>query len=233
MMHQDIHNCICRNTKKWRYTIHYVKPTAQLLFKIRFPKGGPTCRKQVVNPIRGRSGIIYWWVNLLYSTWWPEHAWWIYIQCVSVEVEKHVLKTSKNVVISVIYRPPNTDVRIFIDKMNILLDTIMKEHKLCYLLGDYNLIILNYDTHDTTAEFIDILYSHAILPLINRPTRVTQSSATAIDNIFTNDIDAIENGCHGILVTDISDHFPIFHIGNKEINSMASGEICLHSKFFI
>ena len=106
-----------------------------------------------------------------------------YIECVSVEVEKRVLKTSKNVVISMIYRPPNTDVRIFIDKMNILLDTIMKEHKLCNLLGDYNLNILNYDTHDTTAEFIDILYSHAILPLINRPTRVTQSSATAIDNI--------------------------------------------------
>ena len=34
--------------KKWRYTIHYVKPTAQLLFKSRFPKGGPTCRRQVV-----------------------------------------------------------------------------------------------------------------------------------------------------------------------------------------
>ena len=24
--------------QKWRYTIHYVKPTAQLLFKIDFPK---------------------------------------------------------------------------------------------------------------------------------------------------------------------------------------------------
>ena len=35
---------------KWRYTIHYVKPTAQLLFKSRFPKGGPTCMKQEVNP---------------------------------------------------------------------------------------------------------------------------------------------------------------------------------------
>ena len=33
--------------KKWRYTIHYVKPTAQLLFKNRFPKGGPTCRRQM------------------------------------------------------------------------------------------------------------------------------------------------------------------------------------------
>ena len=36
--------------KKWKYTIHYVKPTAQLLFKSRFPKGGPACRRQVVNP---------------------------------------------------------------------------------------------------------------------------------------------------------------------------------------
>ena len=36
--------------KKIRFIIHYVKPTAQLLFKIRFPKGGPTCRRQVVNP---------------------------------------------------------------------------------------------------------------------------------------------------------------------------------------
>ena len=36
--------------KKIRYIIHYVKPTAQLLFKIRFPKGGPTCRRQVVIP---------------------------------------------------------------------------------------------------------------------------------------------------------------------------------------
>ena len=50
MMYQDIYNCICQNTKKWRYTIQYVKPTAQLVFKNRFPKGGPTCRRQVVNP---------------------------------------------------------------------------------------------------------------------------------------------------------------------------------------
>ena len=32
--------------KKIAYIIHYVKPTAQLLLKIRFPKGGPTCRRQ-------------------------------------------------------------------------------------------------------------------------------------------------------------------------------------------
>ena len=37
-------------TQKMGYIIHYVKHTAQLLFKIRFPKGGPTYMRQVVNP---------------------------------------------------------------------------------------------------------------------------------------------------------------------------------------
>ena len=48
MMYQDIYNCICQNTKKWRFTIQYVKPTAQLVFKNRFPKGGPTCRRKLL-----------------------------------------------------------------------------------------------------------------------------------------------------------------------------------------
>ena len=51
MIYRVIHACICQNTKKiYIYAIHYVKPTAQLLFKNRFPKGGPTCRRQVVKP---------------------------------------------------------------------------------------------------------------------------------------------------------------------------------------
>ena len=41
-MYQDIYNCMCQNTKKIRFIIHYVKFTAQLLLEIRFPKGEPT-----------------------------------------------------------------------------------------------------------------------------------------------------------------------------------------------
>ena len=43
--------CICQNfKKKWRFIIHYVKPTSRLLFKSRFPKSGQIYRRQVVNP---------------------------------------------------------------------------------------------------------------------------------------------------------------------------------------
>ena len=39
MIYQNIYDSICQNTKKkWRYTIHYVKPTSQMLFKIDFQK---------------------------------------------------------------------------------------------------------------------------------------------------------------------------------------------------
>ena len=96
---------------------------------------------------------------------------------------------------------------------------ISKERKLCYFLGDFNLHILNYDLHSATVEFLDTLYAYVTLPLISRPTKITQSSATAIDNIFTNDANAFENGCHGILVTDISDHFPVFHISDSTIKN--------------
>ena len=41
--------------KKWRYTIHYVKPTAQLVFKNQFPKGEPTCRRQSTTPNVART----------------------------------------------------------------------------------------------------------------------------------------------------------------------------------
>ena len=59
---------------------------------------------------------------------------------------------------------------------------------------------------------MDILYSNEFLPLISRPTRISTNSATLIDNIFTNNHDGLNCSINGILVTDISDHFPIFHV---------------------
>ena len=114
---------------------------------------------------------------------------------------------NRNVIVTVIYRPPNTDTRIFNERLNAVLNCVNNERKLCYLMGDYNVNILNYDYHSATAEFVDMLYSHAFLLLINRPTRTTQTPATIIDNIFTNNIVEPEWGHNGILVTDINDHF--------------------------
>ena len=52
----------------------------------------------------------------------------------------------------------------------------------------------------------------------NRPTRITPHSATIIDNIFTNNHEALIKSYQGILVTDLSDHFPVFHINQTLIS---------------
>ena len=56
------------------------------------------------------------------------------------------------------------------------------------------------------------MYSCSFLPLNNKPTRVVKKTATLIDNIFTNDLQMDVNTLNGILLANISDHFPIFHI---------------------
>ena len=54
------------------------------------------------------------------------------------------------------------------------------------------------------------MYAHSFIPVINRPTRVTKNTFTLIDKIFTNHHDVKEHQHHGILKTDITDHFRYF-----------------------
>ena len=52
------------------------------------------------------------------------------------------------------------------------------------------------------------MYSLVLYPLIDKPTTITDTSATLVDNIFTNELH--HNLTSGILFNDISDHLPIF-----------------------
>ena len=59
---------------------------------------------------------------------------------------------------------------------------------MCYIMGYFNLDLLNTDLHSDTNEFINALFSHFLYLLISKPTRLTSHSGTLIDNIFTNNI---------------------------------------------
>jgi hypothetical protein len=62
--------------------------------------------------------------------------------------------------------------------------------------------------HQPTADHLNSLFAHSFLPLINRPTRITDYSATLIDNIFTNAY-SIHSFAPYILCADVADHLPI------------------------
>ena len=117
----------------------------------------------------------------------------------------------KNIIVGLIYRPPNTNIVDFNSYINDLLMSIKCERKLIYLIGDLNINLLNSEKHLLTSEFLDIMYSFSFYPLINKRTRVGNERATLIDNINCNDLE-MYHMFNGILYTNISDHFPLFSI---------------------
>ena len=127
-----------------------------------------------------------------------------------IEIDKDLFNKNRNIIIGVINRPLNTDLKLFNDDINELLDTLEREHKYCYLMGDYDINLLNYSKYAETTSFIDILYAHSFLSLINRPTRVAKESATLIDNIFTNCYSNIDNTLQCLIYTDVSAHFLLY-----------------------
>ena len=66
-----------------------------------------------------------------------------------------------------------------------------------------------------SQEFLNVLYSHHLMPNITNPTRVTKTTATLIDNTLSNDIAWNEKPFTGTLYSDISDHYPIFFIDHS------------------
>jgi hypothetical protein len=65
-----------------------------------------------------------------------------------------------------------------------VLDKINRENKYCIIMGDFNLILLNSESHSATEEFLSNLGSYIFNPHILKPIRITHYSATLIDNIF-------------------------------------------------
>ena len=67
------------------------------------------------------------------------------------------------------------------------------------------------------------MYGLGRYPLIDKPTRITDISATLIDNIFSNELQHHLN--YGILINDIIDHVPIFVIFAYKININVKEEV--------
>ena len=92
--------------------------------------------------------------------------------------------------------------------LNTLLDKFSIENKQVFLLGDFNVNLLNYNDHQPTNEFLDSLASNSFIPYILQPTRITSHSKFLIDNIFSNIIS--HEMISGNRTATISDHLPQF-----------------------
>lgn len=119
------------------------------------------------------------------------------IECVAVEA------SPEKIIIICVYRPPQGSVEIFLDTLNDILELVKNKankQKMC-ICGDFN-INLN-STDKKTSDFMDLLNSHNLTPVINKSTRITKNTATLIDNIFINEFPYISAGN---LDARLSDH---------------------------
>ena len=103
------------------------------------------------------------------------------------------------------YRPPNTNELQFINEFSTLIDSMKKAYpKHSIVLGmDHNMDLLKSAYHKNTLEFFERIFDKNLTPVITRPTRITKTSATLIDNIL---ICSKQRSC--IVECDLSDHLP-------------------------
>ena len=133
------------------------------------------------------------------------------------------VKTGNNkyTIIGNVYRPntgPRADVNRFLERLWEVFEKVRQNPELnkyedFQLVGDFNLDLLAYEKFLPTRKYVDELLSFGILPLITKPTRIAQRSATILDHIST----SYKSDSYrvGILVSDLSDHFPVFYVRNN------------------
>ena len=143
--------------------------------------------------------------------------------CAEIATVEVTLATGKKVLVSYVYRAPNTNVDILSD---FFLDILRNNrNKTIYLCGDFNIDLLHWqsDNNNYISNFIDHLYSMGLHPLIIRLTRITCQSKTLIDNIFTSEVTShIQSG---LLINNSSDHLPIFQMTDIGINGNKNNSV--------
>ena len=112
------------------------------------------------------------------------------------------------IIVGVLYRKPNTNLKDFQDELLHVLYCIGVDKKRCILLGDFNVDVSG--NGGNIDSFCSALHCLFLNQLINVPTRVTPTSKTIIDHIYTNIHSNVINS--GTIACNISDHLPIFAI---------------------
>ena len=85
------------------------------------------------------------------------------IESIFVEI---IVSQWKNFIASCVYGPPNQNTALCLEKFNHILSIITKDNKHCFVVGDFDLDLVQYNHHVPNQEFFDSLsFSHDIFLL--------------------------------------------------------------------
>ena len=63
-----------------------------------------------------------------------------------------------------------------------------KNLKNIVLAGDFNINFLDFETNKSVKGFLNLMFCYHMIPLANKPTRVTRHSTNSMDHIITNSV---------------------------------------------
>ena len=125
-------------------------------------------------------------------------------------------KQDKDFLLCCVYRHPSSNVDNLTFHFQNLLSKI-SSNKLVFIMGDFNINILDYASHTPIGDLVNNIFSYSLLPCNHHPTRVIEYSASVIDNIYTYATNATITS--GNILMQITGQFPQFFIlKNAPIN---------------
>ena len=132
----------------------------------------------------------------------------------TIELKTH----SDSIFVSSLYRPPDGKGKVFLKNYKRLLNKFTGKELTNLIIGmDHNLDIMKHEIHPVTNDFIEYNLDKGLLPTVTKPTRVTRSTATLIDNIIVGRKYQL-NFESQIILSDLSDHFPcMLNIKNTKL----------------
>ena len=132
-----------------------------------------------------------------------------YMECCFIEIHFN----NKTYIIAGIYRIPDTDINLFLEKFNEIIEPLKVSSEVI-VLGDYNINLLKDDIYKNSFE--NCLQSNYLVPTILAPTRIATktlqsgqqvTTKTLIDNII---IKPNINNLSGLIESCITDHYPVY-----------------------
>ena len=85
----------------------------------------------------------------------------------------------------------------------------MNQTKQDYVIcGDFNIDQIKLEKNFKVNKYFNAVYAEGCINLINKPTRITENSATLLDHLYSNLTNHITH--KRILTFDVSDHLPTF-----------------------
>ena len=127
-------------------------------------------------------------------------------------------------VVSVIYRHPQVNIKLFIKQLESSLSKIENDKTIKHsiLTGDFKIDFIKSDVNNNTNEYLNTLIENGFIPTILLPARVTSHARTLIDHIFYLSRNSRIQVISGNLMTDMNNHFANFLILHSCAKSKAA-----------